>query len=130
VYHYFQMMGMRAIEPLPVTRFNFSAALQRATELGAEIAKMADGRAKFRGLEDKLLWYDALPYLGMSRADERRLLADLTIGGLPPDQAQPIALGLARAHELDAAGRKLNAAVEITKVYNAAFKAYEAKNSG
>jgi hypothetical protein len=31
VYHYFQMMGMRAIEPLPVTRFNFNAAMQRAS---------------------------------------------------------------------------------------------------
>ena len=130
VYHYFQMMGMRAIEPLPVTRFNFKAALQRASELGAEIAKMADGRAKFRGLEDKLLWYDNLPYLGMSRAEERHLLADLTVQGLPPDKAKPIALGLARAHELEAAGRELDASVEITKVYNAAFKAFEAGDSG
>ena len=130
VYHYFQMMGMRAIEPLPVTRFNFSAALQRSSELGAEIAKMADQRSKFRGLEDKLLWYDALPYLDLSRVDERRLLADLTVQGLPSDEAEPIALGLARANELEAAGRKLDAAVEITKVYNAGFKAFEARESG
>jgi multimeric flavodoxin WrbA len=130
VYHYFQMMGMRAIEPLPATRFNFSAALQRASELGAEIAKMAGQRARFQGLEDKLSWYDALPYLGLSRADERRLLADLAVQGLPPDEAQPIALGLVRAHELDAAGRKLDALVEITRAYNAAVKAFEAGNSG
>lgn len=130
VYHYFQMMGMRAIEPLPATRFNFNAALQRAAELGGEIAKMAVQRARFQGLEDKLLWYDALPYLGLSRADERRLLADLAVGGLPPDEAEPIALGLARAHELDAAGRKLAALVEITQAYNAGVKAFEAGNSG
>jgi multimeric flavodoxin WrbA len=130
VYHYFQMMGMRAIEPLPVTRFNFEPALQRASELGAEMAKMTEGRAKFRGLEDKLLWYDNLPYLGMSRAEERRLLAELTVQGLPPGEAEPIALGLARAHELEAAGRELDAAVEITRVYNAAFKAFEEKDTG
>ncbi len=129
VYHYFQMMGMRAIEPLPATRFNFKAALRRAFELGGEIASMADGRAKFRGLEDKLLWYDNLPYIGMSRADERRLLADLTVQGLPPNEAGPIALGLARAHELEAAGRNLDAAVEITRVYNAAFKLFEERDS-
>lgn len=129
VYHYFQMMGMRAIEPLPVTRFNFGAALQRATELGSEIAKMAEARAKFRGLEDKLLWYDNLPYLGLSRVEERRLLAELTVQGLPPEEAEPIALGLARAHELEAAGRSLDASREITKVYNAAFKAFEARDS-
>jgi hypothetical protein len=91
---------------------------------------MAEGRAKFRGLEDKLLWYDNLPYLGMSRAEERRLLADLTVQGLPPDEAEPVALGLARAHELEAAGRELDAAVEITRVYNAAFKAFEDKDTG
>ena len=130
VYHYFQMMGMRAIEPLPATRFNFNATLQRASELGGEIAKMADRRAPFQGLEDKLLWYDALPYLGLSRADERRLLADLAVQGLPPSEAEPIALGLARAHELDAAGRKSDALVEITKAYNAAVKAFEAGGSG
>jgi multimeric flavodoxin WrbA len=130
VYHYFQMMGMRAIEPLPVTRFNFNAALQRASELGGEIAKMAVQRARFQGLEDKLLWYDALPYLGLNRADERRLLADLVVQGLPPEEAEPIALGLARAHELDFAGRKLDALVEISKAYNAGVKAFEAGDSG
>ena len=129
VYHYFQMMGMRAIEPLPVTRFNFGAALGRASELGGEIAKMADARAKFRGLEDKLLWYDNLPYLGMSRVEERRLLAEQTVQGLPPNKAEPIALGLARAHELEVAGRKLDASREISKVYNAAFKAFEERDS-
>ncbi|CAB1084935.1 hypothetical protein D1AOALGA4SA_12436 [Olavius algarvensis Delta 1 endosymbiont] len=130
VYHYFQMMGMRAIEPVPATRFNFNAALQRASELGEEIATMADQRVRFQGLEDKLLWYDGLPYLGMSRVDERRLLAGLAVQGLPSETAEPIALGLSRAHELDAAGRKLDAAVEITKAYNAGIKAFEAGNSG
>jgi len=129
VYHYFQMMGMRAIEPLPVTRFNFNAALQRASELGGEIAKVAVQRERFQGLEDKLLWYDNLPYLGLNRADERRLLADLAVQGLPPDAAEPIAVGLARAHELDAAGKKFEALAEITKAYNAGVKVFEALDS-
>ncbi len=91
---------------------------------------MAVQCARFWGLEDKLLWYDALPYLGLSRADERRLLADLAVQGLPPDEAEPSALGFARTHELDFAGRKLDASVEITKAYNAGVKAFEAGNSG
>jgi len=49
---------------------------------------------------------------------------------LPPGEARPIALGLARAHELDSAGRKLDALVEITKAYNAGLKAFEAGASG
>jgi len=129
VYHYFQMMGMRAIEPLPATRFNFNAALRRASELGGEIAKMTVQRERFQGVEDKLLWYDTLPYLGLSRADERRLLADHAVQGLPPDEAEPIALRLARAHELEAAGRKSDALAEISAAYNAAVKAFDAVDS-
>ena len=98
--------------------------------MGGEIAKMAVQRERFQGLEDKLLWYDNLPYLGLSRADERRLLADLAVQGLPPHEAEPIAVGLARAHELDAAGRKLEALAEITKAYNAGVKVFEARDSG
>jgi hypothetical protein len=65
----------------------------------------------------------------MSRVEERRLLAELTLQGLPTEEAQPIALGLARAHELEAAGRILDASREITKVYNAAFKSFEERDS-
>lgn len=77
LYHFFQVMQMRAIEPLPATRFNFTQALTRAGELGSQIAVMARSRAPFKCLEERLLWYDDLPYLGLSRAAERRLLADL-----------------------------------------------------
>ena len=38
VYHFFQMMQMRAIEPLPVTRVNFKDAIERAKELGEQIS--------------------------------------------------------------------------------------------
>jgi len=35
VYHFFQVLQMRALEPLPVTRFNWSAALTLQLPLGA-----------------------------------------------------------------------------------------------
>jgi hypothetical protein len=89
---------------------------------------MAGRRARFRGLEDKLLWYDALPYLSLNRADERRLLADHTVQGLPPDEGAPLALRIARADELAAAGQSLEALVEITEAYNAGAKAFGDKN--
>src|SRR4030043_1629124 len=83
VYHFFQVMQMRAIEPLPVTRFNFPAALERAKELGRLMADMSLHRTPFTTLEERLLWYDGLPYLGLNRAAERCLLADLTILAQP-----------------------------------------------
>jgi NAD(P)H-dependent FMN reductase len=125
VYHFFQMMQMRALEPLPATRFNFGAAAQRAGELGAEIAEMAHQRAPFAGLEERLLWYDALPYLGLSRAAERRLLASLTTAALPADVDPAVPCGLARADALAAAGQAMESLAEITKVYEAGVKVFE-----
>ena len=127
VYHFFQVMQMRGIEPLPATRFNFQAALQRAGELGKLIAGMVRQRKPFSGLEERLLWYDTLPYLGLSRAAERRLLADLTTMGLASVSDFRIICGLARADALAASGRFLESLTEVTQVYEAGIKAFEDK---
>jgi multimeric flavodoxin WrbA len=125
VYHFFQMMQMRAIEPLPVTRFNIESAVERADVLGAQLARMAKERQPFAGVEDRLLWYDALPYLSLSRVEERRLLADQATLALPEDADPSIAKGLATADALLAQGRQLESQVEVTRVYTAGVKAFE-----
>jgi hypothetical protein len=125
VYHLFQFMQMRAIEPLPVTRFNFDTALEQARKLGEDIAAMANQRHPFSNLEERLLWYDALPYLGLDRASERRLLADLAIQAAQPGESSAHALGLARADALAAAGNASESLIEITRVYEAGAKAFE-----
>ena len=118
-------MQMRAIEPLPATRFNLEAAVDRAGRLGEKIAAMAKQRLPFAGLEERLLWYDGLPYLSLSRADERRLLADLAIQALPSPENATNALGLARADALSAAGKSMDSLIEVTRVYEAGVKAFE-----
>ncbi|MCX5907462.1 MAG: flavodoxin family protein [Deltaproteobacteria bacterium] len=125
LYHFFQMMQMQAIEPLPATRFNFPAALQRAGELGGQLAGMIPRRTPFSGLEDRLVWYDSLPYLGLSRAAERRLLADLTTLALPSSTDAEVPSGLARADALSAAGRLQESLTEVTRVYEAGVKAFK-----
>jgi multimeric flavodoxin WrbA len=125
VYHFFQMLQMRALEPLPVTRFNWSAALARAEELGATLAGMAGSRHPFAGTEERLLWYDGLPYLGLNRAGERRLLADLTTAALPTDADPAIPRRLAQADALAARGEHLRALQEIARAYDAGVKAFE-----
>jgi NAD(P)H-dependent FMN reductase len=126
VYHFFQMLQMRALEPLPVTRFNFPAAQTRAGELGAALAEMAGARHPFAGVEERLLWYDGLPYLGLNRAGERRLLADLTTLALPEHADPAIPRGLAQADALAARGEPLRALLEITRAYEAGVKVFEA----
>ena len=125
VYHFFQMLQMRAIDPLPATRFNFSETLRHAGELGGQIAEMAAKRTPFAGIEERLLWYDALPYLGLTRAGERRLLADLTTMAQPVRADPSLASGLVRADTLAAAGRSLESLTEVTRVYEAGAKVLE-----
>jgi multimeric flavodoxin WrbA len=125
VYHFFQMMQMRAIEPLPATRFNFDTAVERAGRLGEEMAAMARKRLPFNNLEERLLWYDELPYLSLSRVAERRLLADLAVQAVPSRENAAIAFGLARADALRAAGKSLDSSIEVARVYEAGVKAFE-----
>ena len=127
VYHFFQMLQMRALEPLPATRFNFNQALTRATELGGQIAGMTKKRAPFKGLEERLVWYDNLPYLGLSRAGERRLLADLVALGASEKIGYEALSGFARSDAFAAAGRGIDSLSEVTQVYEAGVKAFEGK---
>jgi multimeric flavodoxin WrbA len=125
LYHFFQMMQMKALEPLPATRFNFDAALRRAHELGEHLAGLRLERHPFSGLEERLLWYDALPYLGLSRAGERRLLAAQTLMGYPGNSNPEAALGFAQAEALAAAGCGLESQTRITRIYEQGLKAFE-----
>jgi len=127
VYHFFQVMQMRAIEPLPVTRFNFPAALERAKELGRLMADMSLHRTPFTTLEERLLWYDGLPYLGLNRAAERCLLADLTILAQPAGGNAEPARSLIRADALAASGRLLESLTEVTGAYELGIKVFDKK---
>ena len=116
---------MRAFEPLPVTRFNWTAALIRARELGAELGALAGTRQPFAGLEERLLWYDSLPFLGLGRAEERRLLAALVVGALPPDADPDIARTLLGAGTLAASGQHLLSLKAVTRAYDAGVRVFE-----
>ena len=124
VYHFFQFMQMRALEPVPVTRFNIKQATKRAEELGHRIARMIQERNPFGSRDECLLWYDRLPYLGESRAAERRLLADLTFEAIPERRRPDIEGDLARADVLAVSGRSLDAMTEISKVIDSCSKIF------
>lgn len=128
VYHFFQVLQMRALAPLPVTRFNWRAALEQAGEAGRELTAMTGARHPFAGVEDRLLWYDNLPYLGLTRAEERRLLAALTAAALPENAPPDIPGGLAEADVLAARGEHLQAMRAITRVYEAGVRVLEASH--
>lgn len=129
LYQFFQIMQMRALAPLPVTRFNFDAAMEEAGRLGSVLAAMSGKREPFASLEDRLRWYDDLPYLNLSRLEERRLLADLAVGALEDDNAGALALKLLESDCMAMSGQTAQAASEVTKAYDAAVSAFEKRSA-
>ena len=127
VYHFFQMMQMRALEPVPATRFNLDQAIKRAEELGHHIAGMIQERNPFGSRDECLLWYDRLPYLGEDRAAERRLLAAITSEAIPEGRRLDIEGALARADILAVSGRSLASMAEISMIYNSCSKIFDEK---
>ncbi len=129
LYHFFQMMQMRPLEPVPVTRFNYDACLERSGKLGEELVVASENRVRFKGREESLDLYDRLPYINMSRAEERRLLANLITLALPEEERKPAATGLAEADVLAAEGQSLRSAKKISEVYNHGLKRHSELNS-
>jgi len=122
VYHFFQIMQMRALDPVPATRFDLDKAVERAREQGQQIAAMVEERQPFSSWEECLLWYDRLPYIGDSRADERRLLAAITAEAIPEGRKAEIDGDLARADVLAAAGRPVDSMKEISRIVKSCSK--------
>jgi multimeric flavodoxin WrbA len=131
IYQHFHAMGMRAIEPIPATRFNWPWVLDRARMLGRVLAlKAAEGRQPFAGLE-RLAWYDDLPYLGMSRIQERVYLTSVVVeavaGSEHPKSAEASRAFVA-ACELLGVGDRAAALPLIDSGYQAAVEAFEARD--
>jgi multimeric flavodoxin WrbA len=122
IYHFFRVMQMRPLDPVPATRFDFGLAKERAHLLGQQIGGMTAARVPFDSQEECWLAYDRLPYLGENRAAERRLLAAITAEATPAERHKDIEGDLARADVLAASGRSLDALHEISKVYNSCMQ--------
>ncbi|MFC2021290.1 flavodoxin family protein [Chloroflexota bacterium] len=127
LYRFFRVMQMRALEPLPATRFDFNKAINRAEKLGHQIAGMIQKRHPFSSFEESLLWYDSLPYLGKTRTAERRLLAAIASEAVPDERKQDTDGDLARAEILAASGHSLDSMKEVSRVYNSCIEIIDEK---
>lgn len=119
VYHFFRTMWMRALEPLPVTRFNLKQAKASAEESGYRLAGMA--KEPFSSRDERDLWYDNLPYLSNSNAEERRLLAAFTFQALPEEKRTLVEGDWAKADILSASGCALESMIETSRIYDSSF---------
>lgn len=124
VYHFFQMMQMRALTPVPVTRFDMGQSIVRAREMGDRIAGMVQARVPFARYDEGLLWYDQLPYINESRLVEARLLAAITAQAVPQERKAEIGGDLAQVDILIFAGDTLQAMAEIDRIYESSTRIF------
>ena len=129
LYHLFNVMQMRALDPVPATRFNWDWATSKAKEVGAALAAKAGGREPFACLEERILWYDGLPYVGMTKTAERRLLAALTTAAAPDAAPAEIARLHAEAEQLAAAGDALGSLKVTSSIYNTTRAGFESRQT-
>ena len=107
---------MRAIEPLPVTRFDLNKAKIIAGESGFRLAGLA--KQPFETRDERDFWYDNLPYLSSTNAEERRLLAAVAYQGVPEESKAEVQGDWAKAGILSASGRILESMIETSKIYD------------
>lgn len=122
LYHFFRIMWMRGITPLPVTRFDMDEALKKSEISGRDIAEME--KRPFASRDERDYWYDNIPYLADSNAKERRLLAAVTYEGLPGEKKQQVKGSWSNADILTAAGQTLESMNEISRIYDSSFEKY------
>ena len=115
-------MWMRGITPLPVTRFDLDEALKKAELSGRELAGME--KKPFESRDDRDYWFDNIPYLAMSNAEERRLLAAVTYEGLNEEKKELVKGSWAIADILHNAGQELGSMNEISRIYDSSFEKY------
>jgi len=117
LYHFFQIMQMRSLDPVAATRFDFDESLDKSRALGEKIGGMANERHPFDSYGERLLWYDNMPYINDNLTTERNYLAALMDKAVPPDQRSDVKGSLAQAAILERSGKPIEAQAEISRLY-------------
>ncbi|MCD6443464.1 NAD(P)H-dependent oxidoreductase [Candidatus Bathyarchaeota archaeon] len=118
IYYYFFCKGLRGLEPIPVSRFNFDEALENARRSGALLAEKASERKPFRSLKERIAYFESLKYMSMTMLDEIMLLASQLFKTSPRrDNLKKARESYAKAAKLIEEGKRLEAIPHAVKAY-------------
>jgi multimeric flavodoxin WrbA len=127
LYHFFFHRQMRAIETIPISRFNFEEALEELEKRGMNLAELSQDVKPFCGasMDDRwpnvLSHYVALSYFRCDPLDEFVILAEQLIktsGAVRVDEARD---ALNKALDLITEGKRVEAAPHAFKAYQALY---------
>lgn len=123
IYHFFYHRQFRAIDPTPVSRFNFDAALAALRETGGRLVEVAQHPEPFPGAPLDGRWgavlshYAVLPYLNQGPLDEFVLLVQQLIAISIGDAVAQARRELEQALTLRAQGQDAEAARHAVRAY-------------
>lgn len=123
IYHFFYHRQVRAIDPTPVSRFNFDAALASLRASGAKLVDATNDLMPFPGAgrEDRwagvLAYYATLPYFDRDPVDEFVMLAEQLISISTGEKVAQAQAEMAQAGVLIDEGLRSAAAPHVVKAY-------------
>lgn len=120
IYHYYRAIGVRGLKPIPVTRFNFSSALEEAFNAGVGMASLIAEGKYLTGSQRTAAFLD-LPILGMDYLQERFYLIEQIINGarreVPEKSMEKVAAIYRKAEELNSKRDKAGAFAALDEAY-------------
>jgi len=119
IYYFFFCKGLRGINPLPVSRFNFDKALKEAYDSGRLLAQQTKPRRPFRDLTEGITYHFRLKYMNYDIVDEILLLTEQLMesskkGRVDISEAK---MKYEKARELINQGRKAESIKHAVKAY-------------
>ena len=120
IYHYYRIIGVQGLNPIPVTRFNLSSALDEAFQAGASIASLIKKEEYLTGPRRTAAYLD-LPILWLDYLQERFYLIEQTIegakNGKPKESMAEVLTLLNKANALRTNGDKVGAFTALDEAY-------------
>lgn len=129
IYDFLCLWGFYGIDPLPVSRHNFDAAVESAHESGMKLAQLCSEKRAFGSIGDCLAHYASLPFLDFNKADEFLYLSQLITDNTEVNSANQEIYERARKHQemakvFMAEGKKQDGAIHAANAYESAREAY------
>lgn len=120
IYHFYRILGVRGLEPIPVTRFNLPIALEEAFKAGLNMASLIEKEDYPTGFRRVSMFLD-LPILGFDYLQERFYLVKQIIEGAerekPNESREKVTATYREAEELMSSGDKAGALAALDEAY-------------
>ena len=123
LYGFFFFRNFRPIDPIPVSRFNFQAALKEAYDRGQALAGISGPRQPFADLAERIAHHYNLKYLRYDMVDEIIMLSEQMLTSADKEQAvlDRCRSAYEQAVSLRDEGRKEEAIPHAAEVYRTLF---------